>query len=104
MAPGFIACQDDTSTIGGSLAPGEVTITVDSIETDLRGKAEWINDFDSRTTTKLLGNLTIPEYGNLKCSFVTQMMSSTKMNIPDSIPESDVDSIRMIMSLSLIHI
>ena len=58
MAPGFIACQDDTSTIGGSLAPGEVTITVDSIETDLRGKAEWINDFDSRTTTKLLGNLT----------------------------------------------
>lgn len=99
MALGFIACQDDTSTIGGSLAPGEVTITVDSIETDLRGKAEWINDFDSRTTTKLLGNLTIPEYGNLKCSFVTQMMSSTKMNIPDSIPESDVDSIRMVMSI-----
>lgn len=99
MALGFIACQDDTSTIGGSLASGEVTITVDSIETDLRGKAEWINDFDSRTTTKLLGNLTIPEYGNLKCSFVTQMMSSTKMNIPDSIPESDVDSMRLVMSI-----
>ncbi len=99
MALGFIACQDDTSTIGGSLASGEVTITVDSIETDLRGKAEWIDDFDSRTTTKLLGNLTIPEYGNLNCSFVTQMMSATKMNIPDSIPESDVDSIRLVMSI-----
>lgn len=99
MALGLIACQDDTSTIGGSLASGEVTITVDSIETDLRGKAEWINDFDSRTTTKLLGNLTIPEYGNLNCSFVTQMMSATKMNIPDSIPESDVDSIRLVMSI-----
>ena len=99
MAPGLIACQDDTSTIGGSLAAGEVTITVDSIETDLRGKAEWINDFDSRTTIKLLGNLTIPEYGNLNCSFVTQMMSATKMNIPDSIPESDVDSIRLVMSI-----
>lgn len=99
MALGFIACQDDTSTIGGSLASGEVTITVDSIETDLRGKAEWIDNFDSRTTTKLLGNLTIPEYGNLNCSFVTQMMSATKMNIPDSIPESDVDSIRLVMSI-----
>lgn len=99
MALGFIACQDDTSTIGGSLASGEVTITVDSIETDLRGKAEWIDDFDSRTTIKLLGNLTIPEYGNLNCSFVTQMMSATKMNIPDSIPESDVDSIRLVMSI-----
>lgn len=99
MALGFIACQDDTSTIGGSLASGEVTITVDSIETDLRGKAEWIDNFDSRTTTKLLGNLTIPEYGNLNCSFVTQLMSATKMNIPDSIPESDVDSIRLVMSI-----
>ena len=94
------ACQDDISSIGESLAPGEVSIEVDSLPTDLGGKSEWIPDFDSRTTTKLLGRLTVPEYGTLNCSFVTQLLSSTKMNVPDSITVADVDSIRILMTMS----
>lgn len=95
----FTACQDDVSTLGDSLSKGEVTIVVDSIMTDVHGQAHWAQEFDSRTTTKLLGNLMVPEYGSLHCTFVSQMMSATQMNIPDSIAEADVDSIRMMLSI-----
>lgn len=96
----FTACQDDVSDLGDSLTKGEVTIVVDSITADIQGQAHWAQEFDSRTTTKLLGNLMVPEYGSLNCTFVSQMMSATQMNIPDSIAEADVDSIRMILSVN----
>lgn len=98
-AVAFTACQDEVSDIGGSLAKGEITIVVDSVITDIHGESHWVENFDSRTTTKLLGNLTVPEYGYLKCNFVSQVMSATKMNIPDSIKYEDVDSMRMILTV-----
>ncbi len=97
---GLISCEDNISSIGGSLAEGEVSILVDSVVTDLKGTTEWVPNYDARTTTKLLGRLNIPEYGRLECSFVSQLMSSTKMNVPDSIPVSDVDSLRLIFGVT----
>ncbi len=56
-------------------------------------------EFDSRTQTKLLGRINVPEYGSLECSFVSQLMCATKMNIPDSITVNDIDSIRMVLTV-----
>lgn len=56
-------------------------------------------EFDSRTQSKLLGRINVPEYGSLECSFVSQLMCATKMNIPDSITVNDIDSIRMVLTV-----
>ncbi len=95
----LLSCQDEVSGIGGSLTSGEVTITVDSIETALESESVYYDRFDGRNTTKLLGRISVPEYGSLDCSFVSQMMCATKMNIPDSIPVEDVDSMRLVLSV-----
>ena len=95
----LLSCQDEVSGIGGSLTSGEVAITVDSIETALESESVYYDRFDGRNTTKLLGRISVPEYGSLDCSFVSQMMCATKMNIPDSIPVEDVDSMRLVLSV-----
>lgn len=94
-----VSCQDDVSDIGGSLNDDRVTITVDSLETDINATTVYYESFDGRNVTKLLGRLRVPEYGSLDCSFVSQMMSAAKMNIPDSITENDIDSIRLVLSV-----
>lgn len=93
------SCQNDVSDIGSSLTDGEVTITVDSLETDINATTVYYDSFDGRNVTKLIGRLRVPEYGSLDCSFVSQMMSAAKMNIPDSITENDIDSIRLVLSV-----
>lgn len=93
------SCEDQLSNIGGSLVNSEVTISVDSLVADIHGESVREKKFDARTTTKLLGRLSVPEYGSLSCSFVTQLMSATKMNIPDSITEEMVDSARLVLSI-----
>lgn len=93
------ACDDDVSQIGSSLTQGEVTIMVDSIATELESESVAYDSFDGRNTVKLLGRINVPEYGNLSCSFVSQLMSATKMNIPDSIGVEDVDSMRLVLSV-----
>lgn len=95
----LISCDDDVSPIGGSLANGEVTISVDSLETRLDASTIHYESFDGRNVTKLLGRISVPEYGSLSCSFVSQMLSSTKMNVPDSITEEEVDSMRLVLSV-----
>lgn len=99
IATGLLSCQDDMTTIGGSLTKGEVTITLDSLTLDARGSSEWVERYDSRTITKLLGRLAVPEYGSLECSFVSQMLSVNSLSIPDSIPEADVDSMRLLLGV-----
>ena len=76
------ACDDDVSQIGGSLSMGEVTILVDSLATDLESECVYYDSFDGRNSTKLLGRINVPQYGRLSCSFVSQMMSATRMTIP----------------------
>lgn len=93
------SCDDDVSNVGESLIKGEVSITVDSIETKLAVTSVYDDNYDSRTGTKLLGRINVPEYGSLECSFVSQLLSSTGMSIADSIKVNDVDSMRMVFTV-----
>lgn len=95
----MMSCGDDVSSLGGSLTTGEVSISVDSIVADVEARSIYYDSFDGRNLIKLLGRINVPEYGSLDCSFVSQMLSAQKMNIPDSISVNDVDSIRMVLSV-----
>lgn len=93
------SCNDDVSSIGGSLAGGEVTIMVDSLVTSIDSESVRYDSFDGRNVTKLIGRINVPEYGKLSCSFVSQMMSASRMGVPDSISVNDVDSMRLVFSV-----
>lgn len=118
LALGVSSCEDTVPEVGSSLATGEVQIALDSLVWDgtrqyiYRGndstlvtcpKIEYITEFcdtiDSRSTTNLIGRLSVPEYGDLHCSFVSQLMSATSLAIPDSIPLEQIDSMKMILSV-----
>lgn len=100
MASAMIAgCDDDVTTIGSSLSSGEVSIMVDSLTTSVESECIYYDKFDARNSVKLLGRINVPEYGRLSCSFVSQMMAATRMPVPDSIPVSDVDSMRLVLSI-----
>ncbi len=112
------SCEDTVSTVGSDLANGEVQIALDSLIWDgteqyiHRGeekilvacpKISYTTKFDdavdTRSTTNLLGRISVPEYGDLHCSFVSQLMSTTRLDIPDTIPESQIDSMKLILSV-----
>lgn len=116
MAGGFVACQDNVSTVGSDLASSEVQIALDSIIWD--GTEQYIQRgdgkilvscpkisyttlfddvIDTRSTTNLLGRISVPEYGDLNCSFVSRMMCTTSLAIPDSIPVEQIDSMKLIL-------
>lgn len=95
----FSACEKGMSDIGQSLVDNEVTIIVDSLPTNLHGVSIKLDTIDARAINKLIGRINVPEYGKLECSFVTQLLCSTKMNIPDSITEEKVDSMCLIMRI-----
>lgn len=95
----LMSCEDNVSEIGGTIVPGEVKITVDSIETVLEAQTVYEPVYDARTMTKLLGRINAPEYGNLDCAFVTQMLSANRLVIPDSITVNDIDSMRLVMTV-----
>ncbi|MDE5756970.1 MAG: DUF4270 domain-containing protein, partial [Allobaculum sp.] len=52
---------------------------------------------DTRSTTNLLGRINVPEYGDLNCSFVSRLMCTTSIDIPDSIGIQQVDSMKLIL-------
>ncbi len=91
--------EDETSPIGSSLTQGEVTIIVDSTAFDLNSRPVYRQRYDTRSTTTLLGRLDVPEYGSLSCSFVSQLLPAAALAIPDSITESHVDSLKMIIQV-----
>ncbi|MBD5204815.1 MAG: DUF4270 domain-containing protein [Bacteroidales bacterium] len=96
---GLAACDDDVSQIGSSVTNGEVSIQVDSLTTAVETECIAYNNLDGRNVTKLLGRISVPEYGNLSCSFVSQMMAATRMPVPDSIQVEDIDSMRLVLSV-----
>ncbi|MDE6026749.1 MAG: DUF4270 domain-containing protein [Muribaculaceae bacterium] len=93
----FISCQDDLSSQGSSLVTGEVTITVDSLPTFVPARAVPVDQYDARSVTKLLGRITVPEYGSLSCSFLSQLYPSPVLGINDTVPESYIDSMKMVI-------
>lgn len=88
------ACTDDAGDIGGSLTKGEVNIVIDSTFS-VSGRAVADPVFRSKGHTLLLGNLEVPEYGSLDCSFVSQLMPSSEIDIPDTIPAEWISGMRM---------
>ena len=70
------SCEDNLSDIGNSIAKGEVVISIDSVGFKLNGHSVEAPVIDSRSTTNLLGRLSVPEYGDLQCSFVSRLMWS----------------------------
>lgn len=118
LALSATSCEDKVSSIGSDLASGEVQIALDSLIWDgtrqyiYRGNdsilvecpkfdytTEYEKAIDSRSTTNLLGRLSVPEYGDLYCSFVSRLMSTTSLAIPDSIPLSQIDSMKLVLSV-----
>lgn len=93
------SCQDELSTIGGSLAGGEVSITIDSLHFELNPSCYVDNNYDSRDSTNLIGRFNVPEYGELNCSFVSRLMCAASLPVPDSIPASRVDSIKILFNV-----
>lgn len=91
------ACDDDISGIGEGISDAKVVITVDSTIYNLKGHTVDAVAIQSRTNDKLLGSITASPYGNLSCSFVSQLLSASEINIPDSIATSDIHSFKMLM-------
>lgn len=99
-AAAVAGCDDEVSQIGSSLSKGEVTITVDSMIYKLEARPEYRPEYDSRTSSNMLGRLSIPAYGDLRCSFVAQLLPSTSLGIPDSISAAQVDSLRALVRVT----
>ena len=95
----FCSCEDEVSPIGGSIASGEVAISVDSLILKINAETVVANNVDARSTTNLIGNLNIPEYGSLSAAYVTQLLSASAMAIPDSIGVDRVDSLKMALQM-----
>ena len=95
------SCSDDTSKIGPELTTDDTSITLDSISYNLETKAVAYDNFDSRTGNLMLGSLDVKEYGSLNCSFVSRLISVTKLNVPDSLllPER-VDSCKLRLAIA----
>lgn len=99
-ALGFTGCNDETSTIGTGLVPGEVVITIDTLKFNLDSKAIPISQFNSKTGNLLIGNIEVPEYGSLNCSFVSRLMCAPTLDIPDSLFSAErVDSCKLLMGV-----
>lgn len=96
----FLACQEETPTLGSGIAAGEVVITVDTSYFNLGAKPVLLDNFDSKTGNLMIGNLDVPDYGILNCSFVTRLMCAPKLEVDDSLfyPER-VDSCKLIFGI-----
>lgn len=96
----FFACENDTTTIGSGIASGEVEINIDTFyfTPSAYAKAMYLENFDSKTGNLLIGNIEVEKYGKLNCSFVTRLMCSPDLEIPDSLllPER-VDSCMIVL-------
>lgn len=93
------SCSDDSSQIGSSIFKNEVTINVDSLEYDLGAASTEVQSLDARSTNTLLGKIQLPQYGSLDCSFVSRLLPATSISIPDSISASQIDSVKMILTV-----
>lgn len=94
------SCEDDMSTIGSSLSRGEVSIVVDEVDFAIEASSVYTPGFDSRSTGNLLGHISVPEYGELGCSFVSRLMCAQSLAIPDSITVDRVEGMKMIFSVA----
>lgn len=91
------SCEDEVSNIGNSISSAEVTINIDSITYNLKANSIEAPALESKSNFTLLGSITVPEYGDLNCSYVTEFLPSENIEIPDSISIEDIDSVKMFL-------
>ncbi|MDE6811339.1 MAG: DUF4270 domain-containing protein [Muribaculaceae bacterium] len=96
---GLISCEDGVSPTGGSLFNNEVQISVDSLTVKINSRNIPVTSVDARSTTNLIGNLDIKDYGKLSASYVTQLLAASDLIIPDSIPVERVDSTKLLLTV-----
>lgn len=103
LMAGVTSCEETTTTIGSVIASGEVEITVDSINFDLMAKPVAVETYDSKTGNLMVGKIQVEQYGRLNCSFVSRLMCTPTLGVPDSIlrvlPER-IDSCKLLLSAS----
>lgn len=85
----FTACQE-SSTIGSSLMTTSVDINIDSVFT-VTGHSEEIGPMRPKTSTQLIGNITVPGYGTLSTSNVMQFLPATALDTAN-FTSANVDS------------
>lgn len=99
FAGAFLACEDEVSQIGSSISSGDVKINIDSTVYDLKAKSVVNRNYDSRSGSLLLGNLDIPEYGKLNCSFVTRLMCVQDLPQADTVGVERIDSCKFLLGI-----
>lgn len=99
----FMACDENTTTIGSVISQGEVLITNDTLKNqNLYGVPIEIETFDSKSGNLMIGRIQSDKYGSLICSFVTRLMCAANLQIPDSLFSREdfidrVDSCKLVM-------
>lgn len=98
-AAAFSSCEDEVSPIGGSITNGEVAISVDSLILKINASTVTEENIDTRSLTTLIGNINVPEYGSLAASYVTQLLSASNLQIPDTIGVERIDSLNLVLQM-----
>ncbi|MCM1292825.1 MAG: DUF4270 domain-containing protein [Bacteroides sp.] len=91
----FIACDDNTTTLGSSLIEDNTAVVIDSMFT-ISGRSMANDDVQSRTATQLLGALNAKEYGSFSSDFVAQFMPSLVLDTAGT-SAADIDSVKLVM-------
>lgn len=100
----FTSCEDDVSGIGNSISSSEVTINVDSVKYKLKAATVGAPALESRSGFNLVGSISVPEYGDLSCSYVTQLLPAESLNVPDTVTATDIDSVKIIFSIQKAYV
>lgn len=95
-----LGCDDDVSKIGNSFTEGDVNIYVDSLTFNLNGRGVENENYDSRSGNLLLGEISVPEYGKLKSSFVSRLMCVTSLGLPADLTVDNIDSCQLVMRMN----
>lgn len=95
MALILTACDDDLSNVGGSIQPDSdlVSAKVDSLEFDV--KTIPMGDIYNRTNFTLLGELSDPEYGDLKADYILQFKSPRNFHFAHTPRDGKIDSVKL---------
>lgn len=81
----MVACEDDNTTIGGSLVEDKAEVVMDSSFT-LEGYSVVNSSVMSRSTTQLIGKINATGFGNFESSIVTQFMRVSPLMSPSLQP------------------
>lgn len=94
----MVACEDDNTTIGGSLVEDKAEVVMDSSFT-LEGYSVVNSSVMSRSTTQLIGKINATGFGNFESSIVTQFMPGLTLDV-SKFTTDDIDSVKFVMQMT----